>query len=359
MFYNGVVLFKCIEYLSLIGISFTLFLLVSFILKKENKRANIVLSIIFLLISLDLLTLLFEYGNMSISLTFLQKLMFSSMYFYASLITLYIRIQTGNKKISFKMWAVQITPPVTALILIIITSNRLHKFLLYIGYLYLLFNLALSYLRVRSFNKKIKEYFSSIKYIKQLWVRAVLLGAILVTATSLINDAYRAPTELIDKSSPLLTLLTLVFTVFFVLIIGLIAMNQPEITQRVEGLSPLYNNQKLGISEADRYKNKIFNLLENEKPYLDENLDLETLAAKLDIDKHRLSMILNTYIKINFYTLINNYRVEEAKKMLRDISLSKLTIIEIAYKSGFNSKATFYSHFNRVTGTTPTKYRKK
>jgi AraC-like DNA-binding protein len=60
---------------------------------------------------------------------------------------------------------------------------------------------------------------------------------------------------------------------------------------------------------------------------------------------------------MNFFDFINQYRVEEAKKLLADVE-TKRSILDIALMVGFNSTSTFYTAFKKFTGDSPVKFRK-
>ena len=61
----------------------------------------------------------------------------------------------------------------------------------------------------------------------------------------------------------------------------------------------------------------------------------------------------------SFYDCINQYRVEEAKLLLIDPSKSAHKIASIAFDAGFNSISTFNDVFKKITGQTPSQYRKQ
>lgn len=88
--------------------------------------------------------------------------------------------------------------------------------------------------------------------------------------------------------------------------------------------------------------------------YKDSILTLRKLANKVGVSGHHLSQIINEHTRGNYYDLINGYRLAEAKRLLLEESLS---IIDVAYESGFNSKSAFYSEFKKNTGQTPGQYR--
>ncbi|HEX2946513.1 MAG TPA: helix-turn-helix domain-containing protein [Clostridia bacterium] len=99
--------------------------------------------------------------------------------------------------------------------------------------------------------------------------------------------------------------------------------------------------------------------VEKNKPYLDPDLDLRQLSELSGIPSHMISMLLNIHLNRNFYTFINTYRVDEAKKLLSSEGSREMNILTIAYDSGFNSKSTFNMVFRKLEGMTPSEYRNK
>lgn len=115
------------------------------------------------------------------------------------------------------------------------------------------------------------------------------------------------------------------------------------------------------ISEPDllHYSHQLTALMENEQPHLDAELTLGKLAERLDIKPKDLTVVLNHGLKKNFYDFINEYRVNTAQEKLADPSCRHLTILAIAYDSGFNSKSTFNAIFKKHVLMTPNQYKKQ
>lgn len=99
--------------------------------------------------------------------------------------------------------------------------------------------------------------------------------------------------------------------------------------------------------------------LAEKKPYLNRNLTLHDMASDLSIPDYRLSELINTNLEKNFFTLINELRVEEAKQRIRSGEYSHLTLSAIGFDSGFNSKSTFQALFKKYTGMTPSQFKKE
>ena len=103
--------------------------------------------------------------------------------------------------------------------------------------------------------------------------------------------------------------------------------------------------------------NKLTILLDKNKIYREDNLNLTELAMQIGISNHQLSEYLNQELKISFFQLIHRYRIEEAQERL--LTHPDETILSIAYHVGYQSKSSFNDIFKKETGLTPTEFRKK
>jgi AraC-like DNA-binding protein len=117
----------------------------------------------------------------------------------------------------------------------------------------------------------------------------------------------------------------------------------PEKYQR-SGLKPEQAEQQLQILLA---------FMKKEKPYLNPELTIHTLAEKLTISRNHLTEIINEKLAKNFFEFINAYRVEEVKLMLTDFRYSHLNLYALGLEAGFKSKSAFNANFKKITGFTP------
>jgi AraC-like DNA-binding protein len=120
-----------------------------------------------------------------------------------------------------------------------------------------------------------------------------------------------------------------------------------------------YKTSTLTAKDRQSMLAKLENVIRAEKPYLNPSLTLNDLAVLCEIPVHHLSQILNEDIKHNFYNYINSLRIEEAKNILADPKNKALTILEVLYSVGFNSKSVFNTSFKKHVKMTPTEFRKK
>ncbi|MEQ9375102.1 MAG: helix-turn-helix domain-containing protein [Imperialibacter sp.] len=99
------------------------------------------------------------------------------------------------------------------------------------------------------------------------------------------------------------------------------------------------------------------NYLTDKKPYRNPDYNLQMMADDLAISRHKLSHVINSGQKKNFYKFINQFRVEEAKAMLADPSFNHYSVLGIATECGFNAKTSFNRIFKEETGLTPTEFK--
>ena len=97
--------------------------------------------------------------------------------------------------------------------------------------------------------------------------------------------------------------------------------------------------------------------MDNEKPWLDPELTLSILAEQLQLNTSQLSYLVNNGFTQNFNDFVNTYRVEEVKRKMAMSDFQHLSLLGIAFESGFNSKATFNRAFKKLTGNAPSNYK--
>lgn len=120
-----------------------------------------------------------------------------------------------------------------------------------------------------------------------------------------------------------------------------------------------YQTSALNDQEIKHITQSLTNYFEEDKPYLQHDLKLSDVAEMLSIPSHHLSQAINQELNLNFYEFVNNYRVDEAKKMLSQRNNNHLKILAVAFEVGFNSKSTFNRVFKEHTKLTPSEYRKR
>jgi len=119
-------------------------------------------------------------------------------------------------------------------------------------------------------------------------------------------------------------------------------------------------SSKKNISEDNihnpAWAEKITEVMESQKPYLDSELDLTKLSKLVNLNPKQVSHTINRSFSKNFYEYVNSYRVEAFKQLAAKSENKKLTLLGLAFDCGFKSKSTFNDVFKKTTGTTPSEY---
>lgn len=144
-----------------------------------------------------------------------------------------------------------------------------------------------------------------------------------------------------------------------------VALNNPEFFRGVNShlrpiteVVPKQKSSPVIDDEKNRQIQSLKDFMISNEPYLDSSLTIQDLAEQVKMPVKDLSALINLYINKHFFDFINEYRIEKAKEILKDSSQKKLTILEILYQVGFNSKSSFSTSFKKHTGKTPTEFRK-
>lgn len=155
----------------------------------------------------------------------------------------------------------------------------------------------------------------------------------------------------------------LVFELFIIFWYLYKALNNPSLFRNIDSKLKLVSDI---ISEEKKIESITLNedllrlkkYMANEKPFLDPALTIQDISNSLNIPVRELSVLINHQLGQHFYDFVNTYRIENTMEILKDSSKSKVTVLEILYEVGFNSKSSFNTAFKKHTGNTPTAYRK-
>lgn len=204
---------------------------------------------------------------------------------------------------------------------------------------------------LKNYQKDLKNEFSDIEKRKKDWLQFILIGFGVVFFINLLivllntQDIYPA---LNYTPYFYLALFILVYLVSYKVLADSNITSWDNVPVQTEVVSIDFGGLPGNISAY----------MEENRPYLDQKLTASQLAKDLDLSRHQLSEVLSGHFNTNFYDFINAYRVEEFKKLLQQENSSHLSLLGIAYDSGFNSKTTFNTVFKSLAGMTPSQYKK-
>lgn len=208
---------------------------------------------------------------------------------------------------------------------------------------------------INKYREQLKESRSNIENIDLTWLKILVIGFALVTLvgvvlslSKVVNLFYPVKVSLqifLGLTTYYADLILVCFLLFFS------AVNISSIAKVKDQSKSSYEDY-----EADEeYVDRIIKFMDSEKPYLKSNITLDALSESIDIPARELTAIFNGHFKMNFYEFINNYRIKEAKEILK--TDKEQTISDVFLAVGFNSKSVFNTFFKKNTEMTPSEYR--
>lgn len=204
-------------------------------------------------------------------------------------------------------------------------------------------------IRLHQFTLQLKYSYASLDKINLTWLRILLYSYLVAWLITLI--VYIMQWILVNPPVILSIIVFLFFLAFFNIIVFK-ALTTPEIFNNPE---LLIREKKRSLSESKReqYLMKLEKYVQEHKPYLSSTINLNELADMVDIPPRSLSEVLNDSLNQNFFDFINTYRINEAEQLLTNSKDISITVSEILYDVGFNSKSAFYSAFKKYKGYSP------
>lgn len=229
---------------------------------------------------------------------------------------------------------------------------------------------------VKSFSNQVRSQYSNLDKRDLSWCGILLKGLTIVVFLDIAISIYELilpPTEVTWNIGLVVAFALLALVVYLgyrgifqerVFIPEFLISSEPAPTAHSENSQKQVESGKLHYLssstslELETLQEKLYSLLENEKLYTNEKLNLGDLATRLDIPDKKLSEFLNQHLKTSFYDLINTYRVNEVKARMANPDFENLTLLGIALDSGFQSKSSFNRVFKNKTGQSPSEYKK-
>ncbi|MBA4852955.1 helix-turn-helix domain-containing protein [Emticicia sp. BO119] len=199
---------------------------------------------------------------------------------------------------------------------------------------------------------KMKEVFTKLFNKEEMLNLSEQFQLLLFTGNTIIFLSYLFSLLNIQQGFYITGPLSFTF-ILYISILFLLKKEKMEIN--VFAVQDKYLNKKIGDKQAATLVQKLEQILQDQELYKDPNLKLNDLSKKINIPGHQLSQLLNDNLGKSFSTYINEYRINEACRMI--IEQPNLTLEAIGYEVGFNAKSTFYTTFKKLRHTTPMLYK--
>ncbi len=219
--------------------------------------------------------------------------------------------------------------------------------------LYLAFTFQLFY----NYRKKIKQYFSNLYQLELNWIRNFLYvysftfvyGIAQIFINEFILELSWTQKWWLQFCSALI--------VIYVGVNGYFTNTKKLTSLNFESKNEKKVNEEVKIkSDLKEKQQKVKKYFEEELPFLNPDLNLSDLAIELQMNRAELSEVINSSFNQNFNDFVNTFRVNLVKDKLKEGEHIKMSLLGIAFDSGFNSKATFNRVFKKLTNSSPTEF---
>ncbi len=193
------------------------------------------------------------------------------------------------------------------------------------------------------------------------WLSQLIIIIVLVSALTFVKDIFRLTTSI--EAINFARILMLTGGLIFVCWLVLKALYAPKHFRGIDSSVQLVktmvgkNLQLPKKSKIDKQIDDIQACIILNEPFLDPALTIQKLANQLDIPVRDLSVLINHHLNKHFFDFINEFRIQKAKEILKDPMSKDLTILEVLFEVGFNSKTPFNTAFKKYTKMTPTQFR--
>lgn len=186
---------------------------------------------------------------------------------------------------------------------------------------------------------------------KAKWFRSLFLSVFFIFGFKLIIFIVWNIFGFVDACI-FLTGLFFVISFIIVNLLVIYGLLNPEVLSHLEK----YQSTPIDKFKSDSYYDDLLRLFSEKDLFKDSLLNLGKLAKMLNVPEKHLSQIINQKAGLNFNDFVNCYRIKEAQTLLSNDT--RLNVIDVAYEVGFNSKSTFNTAFKKITGVTPSEFRK-
>ncbi len=364
-----------------IFILFISLLLALFVLtvKTSNKKANMFLGVYFLVFAIHISV--FFYSKYITLPSVLEMVRDHIAFFTSPLLFLYVISSIYS---DFKLKLKHLLHLLPFIIQVLIFSPRFYfadistrnfllenlnntiegKLSIIFGLFIAFFYLVVMFLELRKYKQLLLENYSNKFAFNYKWLYQLLILLSIIFCFSFFKQAYKFYGTNVEILNILRVILTLALLGFLTWIV-LKSMYNPDLFRNINSEHTLAKKILIeenitNKSEKDSREdiNRLLEFMESEEPYLDATLTLQKLAEKIERPNRDVSILINHNLNQHFFDFINQFRIQKAQNILLNPKNNQLTIQQIMYDVGFNSKSSFYTAFKKQTGVTPSEYKK-
>ncbi len=344
---------------------------------SSNKKPSLVLGLFLLVFGLSFLSsILLDYGILEGN----PSLMFIPCRFYfLAFPVLFLYVKSLRSKLNFKAIKIHLYPGILEFLLFSVlffsldgeAKMDLFKSDYFVGYILAANMFSVIYLLkilllIKEHKEQVNEYYSDLDNKLLKWLKPIIVVFLLMTFSDLIlmiiQQGLKVNLNFMYDNLLLIYIIRGVLYLAFTYWLAFFGMKQhySGVSEKEESVS---QQTTIDVSvENEEYEaiyDKVLGIITETKCYTDENLTVVDLADRVNVHYRKLSKVINQEAACNFNTFINKYRVEEAKKIMKENNrLGGLTLDVVGQEVGFKSRSSLYAAFKKFETNTPAYFMK-
>jgi len=219
-------------------------------------------------------------------------------------------------------------------------------------YVHLFYYIHISKKEISRVTRDVEWYYSQ-RYL--VWLDKLLNALIVVLLISIVNGIFQYSS--LKTYFEISLIIVLILVCLFIVRLILNALDEPFIVPKSEGVKR-NSGIPLDSNESEEILTKIQEALKEKRLFMESDLTLGHLSEAIGSTSRKVSQVINDRMGHSFFDLINTHRIAEAKRIFKERKDPKLTVLEVMYEVGFNSKSSFNTQFKKKTGLTPSEFLK-
>ncbi len=205
---------------------------------------------------------------------------------------------------------------------------------------------ALLFRHVHYYRRYAEENYGSVEQTDERWIIRYLLMVLVLGISYIYLCFSNEPTRLFTQQW--LMLFVIIYTNDQVIFRSKPWIENAEVEVEVEVEE---EKEEAKIESNADYRAKLEQWMKTEKPYTNPDFRLLDLRQILPLNRTYLSQLINAEYGCSFYQFVTNYRIEEAKQLMK--AHPDMLMQDIGEQCGFSSVRSFYRTFSRETGLAP------
>jgi AraC-like DNA-binding protein len=342
---------------------FSFFLLT---VKTSKKKSNQLFAIFLLLIAFDISGIFLN--TLFLKLPLIEDLRITSTLLQMPVLYLYVRsVCYADFTIKTKYWVHGLLFVIYYFVFTAFPfSQTAMLFFQIISEIQYAFYIFLLFFTLKEYRKIYVENYTNPENLQYRWliqmITVILIAHLFVLSKSIIRFTYNNTTLLL--ANVVVIIFALIVSSYFVLK----ALYQPGLFRGIDlETKPIStyiieegSEKSVETNTAIQQKIKLLEeMMAAKEPFLNADLTIRQLASQINLHQKELSALINHHMGKHFFDFINEYRIHKAMEILKDPAQKEVTILEILYEVGFNSKSSFNTAFKKHSELTPVEFRKQ